>query len=385
LILQCYGHGWITNPLPRGYVLPITDQQTASTSGPCGNLSPDYPETINVTQYESLDVSYLLGNGHDDGGGPSVCRFSIASSESQIAFDQNIVANGITCRDGQDSDTISVPINAAPGIQYLQFNWLAGDSQWYNCLKLNVAAGNLVTTEVSASTVHTLPVEQLNVTQSMFYTVPIQVDDPYRHLLIKINRTAMDPDIETVNVTASVQIRPYTYNSGSSNYLTAQTYWQSFSVCNIAEATQTAYVSVFPSLGYTGNVSFYTKIYEAELDFNTRTELPLITEAGETYVFTTSAYTDAGDVRKIVIDGRGANVYMSGPYGNCVPRYNPTSPDNCVELPVKNPNNNLQKRYYQAYFDNAFNGKVYLQKGVCGGVGTIVISMILLMVVQLFI
>jgi len=186
---------------------------------------------------------------------------------------------------------------------------------------------------------------------------------------------------EHVNVTSSVQVRPYTYNSGGSNYMTAQSYVQSFSVCNVAENTQMAYVSVFPSLGYQGNVSFYVRLYEAELDFNTRSEIPIVAEAGETYVFWTEAYTEPNFPRKIVIEGRGANVYMSGPYINCVPRISPSTPDNCIDLPTKNPNAQNTKRYYQTFFDNRYDGKVLLKLGLCGGVPTIVISMVLLMVV----
>jgi len=138
-------------------------------------------------------------------------------------------------------------------------------------------------------------------------------------------------------------------------------------------------MSVFPSMGYIGNVSFFVTLYDAELDFVNRAELPIVAGAGETYIFYSESYSEAGDTRKIVVDGRGANVYLSGYYLNCNPR-DIGSINNCIELPPKTPNQ-VVRRYYQVYFDNAFNGKVYLGFGVCGGVPTIVISMVLLMVV----
>jgi hypothetical protein len=381
LILQCSGHGWLTDPIPRGFVSPIDNDATASTSSPCGNLGI-YNETINVTQYTGLDVSFLLGGGHENGGGPLICRFSIADTENQADFDQNIVANGITCRNGQDDGTITVPISAPTGIQYLQFRWLAGDTNWYNCIRLNVLPGTINTKPISVGAMVTEPVEELNITQQFFYDVDLagQVNDGYKHLLVRINDTNAN-GIGVANVTASVQGRPLTYNAVTSR-LTAANYIQSFSVCNIADGTQKAYVSVFPTLDYVGNVTFHTKIYDAELDFNTNFERAFVAESGETYVFYSEAYSEAGFPRKIVIEGRGADIYLSGPHNNCAPKEFNGIGQNCINLPPKNPNQNNQKRYYHVYFAGGqFNGKVLLKLGECGGVATIVISMILLMVV----
>jgi hypothetical protein len=383
LVLHVFGHGWVIFPIPRGFIGP--GQESASQSPPCG-LPGNYNGTITVQQNEALDVTFVLGDGHDDNGGPLVCRFAIADTDDDpAAFDANIVANGITCRNSNDDGTVQVPISASPGIKYLQFHWLA-DSQWYSCIRLNVTPGTIISKDVPFQAWNTVEIEESNqTTRSIYFNLALGTvnDAPNKHLFIKFNETNT-LGFGHVNLTASVQTRPYTYTNG--NYLTVQSYLQSFSVCTLADGVQNAYVSLFPSYEYSGNVSFYTKIYEAELDFNSRLEIPISAEAGESYLFWTAAYSEQDVPRRIIIVGRGGNAFMSGPYLNCNPigKVPPTSPNYCTDLPEKIGNQQNTKRYYHVFFDDAYNGEAQVQKGDCrsySSVESLVFSMILLVVV----
>jgi len=381
IVQQALSHGWLNVPIPRGFL--GDNENSGSKSGPCG-LIGDYNVTVNVAQNDLLPVDWTLGNGHDDGAGQSICRFSISTTDNdQVSFDANILLTGITCVNSNSPSQADVPIGVDPGIYYIQFHWFAGDTtNWYSCARINVTEGTkLVVYNSNAGTqVETAinaPELGLGEPVTVFHSVTVpSTSNSYYHLLVKFNQTVLSGELNlTVNT-----VRPKTYNVGS--YKLVHDYVQTINYCNIPTDTKNLYVSMFADPTYVGNVSFTAQLYDGELNFVDRSEFEIHAASGDIMYFRTSAYSETTSTRRLVIWGRGGFAYTSGPLLNCRSDslIESTEPNYCIDLPVEPTKpENPQLRYYGVYFDGPYDGKVMLQKGNCAsysGVETLLVSLL---------
>jgi len=391
IIQPALGHGWLDVPQPRDF--QGNTQASASTSGPCG-LAGNYPNISTVTAGDVIPVQWTLGGGHDNGAGQKICRFSAAQVDNdQTQFDANILLTGLPCTNNPaTATTANVPVNLNPGLWYLQFHWLAGDgSNWYSCAQLQVIGngGNSgILNEQTLQTVTTRLDESLaeNGTTPTFYQIALTptIQDNFEAILIRFNGTA--PLFGTmVNLTAALSL-PQVYAAGQYKPVTASP--QCISICNVAALTPNIYVSLFPSVGYVGNVSFVAKVYPSEMDFNTRATFNFNTQKGDLYYFNSAAYSQSGIPRRLIVQGSGANAYLSGPFPNCNQdgSISPT-PNYCIDLPLtEDPGTDTNTYYYGVYFDGTYQGFIQLQQGDCAdysGVQTLIISLISLLALLL--
>jgi hypothetical protein len=379
LIQLALGHGWLVDPVPKGFVGDNTN--SASTSGPCGaQASNTY--TLTLVNSSELTVTWSLGGGHDTGNpqGPAICRFSLATTNtSQTAFDSGVVADNIPCTVGSDQTT-TIPITGN-GLMYLQFHWLAGDnSNWYGCALINVSGVNTTASlfyNQNAGDYIMYPITGgSNVITSIAYGPTADVN---QHLLIVFNGTINSGN---ANVTGSLTI-PTSYLTQS--YLELQTGIQSVSVCKLPQNSATGYVGIFPSSDFNGNISLQAYTYQAELDFVSNSAITIAPIAGETFVYWSASYSTISVPRKISITGRGGPAYLMGPYQTCSTNAViwSTSPIYCIDLPLVEElvANGNDKYYYPVYFAGDYNGQIQVQLGSCNGVGTIVVSFMALLIV----
>jgi hypothetical protein len=239
------GHGWVTNPQPRGYTGSDTG---ASQSSPCGaGAGNSYPQTITLTSGDYLNVSWTIGGGHT-GANPDVCRFAWAlTDDSATNFDASghTLVNNIDCAtSGGHSQYFPVSLNTItdPTTAYLQFRWSAGDgSTWYNCIKLFVSpSGVVVNDETEGVTFSdTISPSELN-----YYRVDIEAD---KHIYVTITATGN-------NLFAlSGESLPNSVNNSQS--WSNGTIGQQFglSACSLEETDTTFYLAAF---GGSSDISF---------------------------------------------------------------------------------------------------------------------------------
>jgi len=378
LIQQAFSHGWMVYPMPRGF-LGANNQESASTSGPCGDIADEYSNvTIVVQQNDVLNVDWTIGGGHDGTAGQSICRFSVSTTDiSQESFDATVLAN-FPCK-STDTSQGQVPITVDPGIYYLQFHWFAGDGgNWYSCAIINVTEGPKLQlfnspAETRVDSVINAPEQGLGEAFSIYHSITANVKDAYQHLIVKFNHTSLSGEL---NVSAST-IFPKTYLIGT--HKLAQNYVQTINLCNIAALTPKVYVGLFADPTYVGNASFTTHFYDGELSFNGRSEFEIHAQGGDILYYRSSAYSEITSSRRLVIWGRGGKAYTAGPVKNCQSDNEiPSDPNYCVDLPLEQTKpENPQTHYYAVYFDGQYDGKVMLQKGNCAsysGVETLIVS-----------
>jgi hypothetical protein len=366
----------MVSPIPRGFT---GDENTASQSGPCAELTDQYSNiTVVVQQNDVLNVDWILGGGHDNGAGQRICRFSVSTTDdSQESFDATVLLNA-PCAPNDPSNA-QVPITVDPGIYYLQFHWFAGDgSNWYSCAIINVTEGPKVVlynspAETPVDSVINAPEQGLGEPVSIYHSIASNIKDNYLHLLVKFNHTSYSGEL---NVSASTAF-PKTYLVGT--HKLAQTYSQTINLCNIPAQTQKVYVGLFADPTYVGNATFTTHFYDGELSFPSRTEFEIHVQERDILYYRSSAYSEITSSRRIVVEGRGGKAYTTGPLRNCQSdTLITTEPNYCIDLPTEQTKpENPETHYYAVYFDGQYDGKVMLQKGNCAtysGVETLIVS-----------
>jgi len=384
IIQYSHGHGWLNWPEPRGFA--GDNQNSASTGGPCGPQGI-YRTSISISQNDLLTVNWSLGGGHDNGQGPKICRFSIATAEQQILFDAGRLADFNCSQGGVNQVVAEFAVTVPSGIYYLQFHWYAGDgTNWYNCALLAV---DIPVTPQAHSTMVTTEIDNLasNDTSTIIYNEialpPIR--DAYKAILVKFNGTRTS-GTGSVNITVSNNL-PAAYMNG--NYKTVYDYQQAVTLCNVPQDTARFYVSLFSTPEYQGNITFIATVYEAELSFNLRPRIDIAVEQNDLLYFRTQAYSEAVTKRRIVIEGNGGQAYFTGPLLNCNRDslvYSQSEASYCIDLPLvedgKANADDLETYYYGVTFDGNYDGKVELQKGPCSeysGVSQIIVSILALL------
>jgi hypothetical protein len=400
LVQQILGHGWVYSPQPRGFT--TDDQISASTTGPCGLLTPTYPTTFEVEINGTMIVSYRMGTDHDDLQNPGTCTFSLATQDVNGGlFDNNVIETITPCNGGDHTANVSIIVQG-PGTYYLQWKWSPGNggNPWYSCVRLFVDDPNVKVKSINAGETVTETLTVSNIT-NLYYTIknlpsadPAIIDTQNtKHLLLDASVSANS--LYYVNFTYSSNYIPLTYTSVPANdnlkidFVTPRI----VSLCNIMTKIENeVFISIFPyqnsSGNFSGDVILTSTLYDAKIDFiNAPDGVHVNLKKGSIAYFWTGASTTQTSAKRMVVQSdNGGTYFISGPYRQCNSIAYVRGESHCGDLGLDI--NFPTKQYFAVeIIDADFSGKVKVEKGTCenySGISQLLVSIVLLFAVLLF-
>jgi len=400
LVQHILGHGWVYSPQPRGFT--VDDQISASTTGPCGKLTPTYPTAFEVEINGTMLVSFRMGTDHDDIQNPGTCTFALSVQDvNGNSFDNNVIETITPCNGGDHSSNVSI-IVGGPGTYYLQWKWTAGkdQSEWYNCIRLFVDDPNVKIKSINAGETVTETLTKDNIT-NLYYTIKnLPSADPTvietqntKHLLLDASVSANS--LYYVNFTYSNSYIPLTYTSVPANnnlyvdFVTPRI----ISLCDVITKTENeVFISFFPYQNYsgnfTGNIVLTSTLYDAKIDFiNAPDGVQVTLKKGSIAYFWTGASTTQTSSKRMIVksDSGSGNYYISGPYRQCNSVAYVRGESHCGDLGLDI--NYPEKQYFALEVLDDFSGRVKVEKGTCenySGMSQLLVSIVLLFAVLLF-
>lgn len=339
-VICVYGHGWLVDPMPRGYV--PGSQASASTTSPCG-VNGTFPQTLNLTNFSPMHVAWTIGGGHTGTAGPDVCYFAYGTDPTdKTSF--TTFTGSYPCPAGNHQQNFTAYIsNLNPQqVYYLQFNWAAGDgSHWYNCVPMTVAPSNIKVTSVDDfNGIIRVPVNPGNVD---FYSVLIPAKS-YEYVAIT------GPSTGSITFNAQLDTLP-TLDTYDSSVVVKASQSTAISFCGTA-TNSTAYVSVFNDPSNSGSYGFTAMPYNAQILFGQ--PVPQISDSlpsGGYKIFYTGAYSTSDVPKKIVLTGSD-NLMVKQHTGSCTSTLGTTSVSASGGRACLNLSPSTQTKYIQVISTN---------------------------------
>jgi len=148
LVAFVFAHDKMNTPGPR--------VATESTVAPCGASNGAIDPTPSAGYYPG-DTVPIAWDGNHIGGTVYVSLVPQTATPTTSDINANLLANGVPYKtaDGSPRTTITIPLDATPGVKTLTWEWRSGGS-WWSCADVTILRTPPVGAVLQSGTIFTL-------------------------------------------------------------------------------------------------------------------------------------------------------------------------------------------------------------------------------------